>query len=103
MKQQPFPKNSLESAYRLVADISEMLLINNVPLHQYNPKFSFKNPTPSKAEIEEFDISCLSNPDGSKYEEDPNNASVVPSDVLDRLADAIEVLGELEENYWTNQ
>lgn len=99
----PFPKNSLESAYRLVADIAEMLLLYNVPLHQYNPNFPFKNPTPSKAEIEKFDISCLSNPDGSKYVEDPNNASVVPSDALDRLADAIEALGEIEESYWSEE
>jgi hypothetical protein len=98
----PFPKNSLESAYRLVADIAEILLMHNVPLHQYNPDFPFKKPTPSKAEMR-FDISCLSNPDGSKYVEDPNNASVVPSDVLDRLADAIEALGEIEESYWSEE
>lgn len=99
----PFPKNSLEAAYRLVADIAEMLLLYNVPLHQYNPRFPFKNPTPSKAEIESFDLSCLSLPDGSKYKEDPNNASVVPSDALDRLANAIQDLAEIEESYWSEK
>jgi hypothetical protein len=100
---QPFPKSSLETAYRLVVDIAEILLVHNVPLHQYNPDFPFRNPTPSKAEIEGLDISYLLNPDGSKYIEDPNNASVIPSDVLDRLADAINALAEIEEKYWSNK
>lgn len=99
----PLPKNPLESAYRLVAEIAELLLIYNVPFHQYNPRFPFKNPTPSKAEIPGFDVSYLSNPDGSKYKEDPRNASVVPSDILDRLADAIGHLSEIEERYWENE
>lgn len=94
----PLPKNSLESAYRLVAEIAELLLIYNVPFHQYNPRFPFKNPTPSKAEIEEFG---LSNP--GKYKEDPSNASVVPADILDRLADAIGHLGEIEKSYWSGE
>jgi hypothetical protein len=38
-----------------------------------------------------------------KYIEDPNNASVIPSDVLDRLADAINALAEIEEKYWSNK
>jgi len=100
---QPFPVSSFKTAYRLVVDVAEILLIHNVPLHQYNPDFPFRNPTPSKAEIEGFDISWLSNPDGSKYAPDGNNASVVPSDVLDRLADAINALAEIEERYWNNK
>lgn len=96
----PLPKNPLESAYRLVAEIAELLLIYNVPFHQYNPRFPFKNPTPSKAEIEEFG---LSNSDGSKYKEDPSNASVIPADILDRLADAIGHLSEIEKSYWSGE
>ena len=41
--------------------------------------------------------------DGSKYKEDPNNASVVPSDALGRLANAIHDLAEIEESYWSEK
>jgi hypothetical protein len=95
----PAPKNSLESAYRLLADIAELFLIHNVPLHQYDAKYPFKNPTPSKAESS-FSAAMLRTPSGSEYEEDPSNAVVVPQDLLDRLCDAISDLSEIEESYW---
>lgn len=92
------PKNSLEAAYRLVADIAELFLIHNVPLHQYNQNLPFQCPTPSKAETS-ISAASLSNPDGSKWEADPANASVVPQDLLDRLSQAIADLSEIEETY----
>ena len=96
----PAPKNSLESAYRLVADIAELFLIYNVPLHQYNAKFPFVNPTPSKAETL-ISIDSLLTPDGIEFKKDPTNAVVVPQDLLDRLSEAISDLSEIEESYWT--
>lgn len=96
---EPMPKNSLEAAYRLVANIAELLLIYNVPLHQYDASFPFPNPTPSKSEVT-ISSALLKTPSGEKYYPDPNNASVVPSDLLKRLSKAIGDLAEIEESYW---
>lgn len=98
----PMPKNSLETAYRLVVDIAEMLLINNVPLHQYDDRYPFVFPTPSKAETE-ISASSLLTPSGERYKEDPNNAVVIPQDLLDRLSTAISDLSEIEEAYWSGE
>lgn len=97
MKEIPLPKNSLEAAYRLVVDIAEMFLIHNCPLHQFEGEYPI--PTPSKAETE-FHISMLSSKNGEHYQRDPNNASVVPSDLLDRLSNAVSDLEQIEESYW---
>lgn len=94
--QVPPPKNSLEAAYRLVVDIAELLLIHNAPKHQFTG--SYPLPTPSKAETE-LELTAT----GELYQPDPDNASVVPSDVLNRLAAAIADLEEIEESYWENQ
>ena len=98
----PLPKNSLESAYRLVADIAELFLLNNIPLNQYNPDYPFPMPTPSKAEVQ-LSLESLNNPDGTAYKADPTNAVVVPQDLIDRLCNAIADLDEIEESYWDKE
>ena len=94
----PLPKSSLETAYRLVADIAELFLIYNNPLHQH--KGSFPYPTPDKCQVQ-LSLESLT-VGGEAYKPDPNNCSVVPSDLLDRLADAISDLEQLEEEAWKN-
>ena len=88
-------KNPLTTQYYLVANISELFLLHALPIERWNGE-SFPE-TPSKAEGEyKLGHSLDKEKEGDPYLYE-KNAAVVPADILDRLADAIQKLDELEQ------
>jgi hypothetical protein len=98
----PLPKSELESAYRLVAEIAECLLIYSSPVEQFDIRKGWPIPTPSKAESQ-FSAEVLLAHNGDKCLPSSSNGQVVPADLLDRLGDAISSLGEAEERAWAGR
>ena len=88
-------KNPLYTQYYLTANIAELLLLHALPIERWNGE-AFPE-TPSKAE----GVYKLGHPLDKGEEGKPylyeKNAAVVPADILDRLADAIQKLDELEQ------
>jgi len=88
-------KNPLTTQYYLVANIAELFLLHALPVERWNGE-SFPAETPSKAEGEYK----LGHPLDGGLQGEPylyeKNAAIVPADILDRLAEAIQKLDELE-------